>query len=127
MLVKALRNGLGMIIVFANWLTLPKRVKRAEAEQQAVNAQAENLKLYQFRACPFCVKVRRHLHRLDIPVQVVDAGIGTDAREELMQQGGKKQVPCLRIETTEGVQWLYESSGIIEYLNEHFAPNEAAA
>lgn len=26
MLVKALRNGLGMLIVFANWLTLPKKL-----------------------------------------------------------------------------------------------------
>ena len=34
-----------------------------------------------------------------------------------MVGGGKRQVPCLRIEATPGeVQWLYESMDIIAYL-----------
>lgn len=127
MLIKALRNGLGMIIVFANWLTLPKPVRRAPTEQERVNEQARALRLYQFRACPFCIKVRRHLHRLNVPVTLVEAGQGSEARAELEQQGGKRQVPCLRIETAVGVEWLYESSAIIEYLDRHFAPAETAA
>lgn len=122
MLVKALRNGLGMTLVFANWLTLPRALKRSAEEQQTVNEQAESLQLYQFRACPFCIKVRRHMHRLNVPVQTVEASRGTAACIELEEQGGKSQVPCLRIETGQGVQWLYESSAINEYLNEHFAP-----
>ena len=126
MLIKALRNGLGMVIVFANWLTLPKPVRRAPTEQERVNEQARALRLYQFRACPFCIKVRRHLHRLNVPVALVEAGQGTAAREELLEQGGKKQVPCLRIDSAEGVQWLYESSAIIEYLDGRFAPQNMA-
>src|SRR5574344_1770815 len=97
MLVKALRNGLGMLIVFANWLTLPKKVVRTPEQQQWVDEQAGALKLYQFNACPFCVKVRRHLHRLNVPVALVEAG-----------------------------QWLYESSAIIEYLDGRFAPQNMA-
>lgn len=127
MLVKGLRNGLGMVIVFANWLTLPRQIRRPAGQQAEIDKQAEQLKLYQFRACPFCVKVRRHMHRLNVPVEVVESSAGTRAREELVAQGGKKQVPCLRIETAEGVQWLYESSAIIDYLNQHFAPEGAAA
>lgn len=127
MLVKALRNGLGMVIVFANWLTLPRAIKRPAEEQEAVNRQAQALRLYQYRACPFCIKVRRHLHRLAVPVEVVEAAQGTQARAELEQQGGKRQVPCLRIETAESVEWLYESSAIIDYLNRQFAPAETAA
>lgn len=127
MLVRLLRNGLGSLIVFASWLTLPRRIRRPEQEQQRVNEQVRELKLYQFWACPFCVKVRRHLHRLNLPVEILEAARGTPAREELEQQGGKLQVPCLRIETAEGVQWLYESTAIIEYLDGRFAPQESAA
>ncbi len=122
MLIKALRNGLGMLIVFANWLTLPKKVSRAADAQRDVEDRAKRLQLYQFRACPFCVKVRRHLHRLNVPVQAVEASEGTAGREELVAGGGKKQVPCLRIEQDDGsLQWLYESSAIIAYLDEQFA------
>lgn len=120
MLVKALRNGLGSLIVFANWLTLPKKQQRTAEQQQQVVEQAAALQLYQFNACPFCVKVRRHLHRLNVPVKLVEASQGTPGREELLSQGGKKQVPCLRIESEQGVQWLYESSAIIEYLDGRF-------
>ncbi len=36
---------------------------------------------------------------------------------DLMDGGGKTQVPCLRIESPEGdVQWMYESDDIIAYL-----------
>ena len=37
---------------------------------------------------------------------------------QLMQGGGKTQVPCLRIESDEGaVQWMYESDDIVNYLS----------
>lgn len=35
---------------------------------------------------------------------------------ELMRGGGKTQVPCLRIESDDKDQWLYESDDIIAYL-----------
>lgn len=35
---------------------------------------------------------------------------------ELMQGGGKTQVPCLRIETGAEDRWMYESDDIIAYL-----------
>ncbi len=37
-------------------------------------------------------------------------------KAELVQGGGKKQVPCLRIEQADGPQWMYESNDIIRYL-----------
>jgi glutathione S-transferase len=38
-------------------------------------------------------------------------------RQELIAGGGKKQVPCLKIEEENGAtQWLYESRDIIKYL-----------
>jgi len=39
-------------------------------------------------------------------------------RDNLIDGGGKSQVPCLRIESEDGaVQWMYESRDIINYLS----------
>ena len=46
-------------------------------------------------------------------------------KEELIEQGGKRTVPCLRIEEHNEVTWLYESSDIVKYL-ERFVPEKAA-
>ena len=40
--------------------------------------------------------------------------------EELELNGGKVQVPCLRIDSAGEVSWLYESNDIINYLEKHF-------
>ena len=73
--------------------------------------------LYYFRSCPFCIKVLvvMKLMRIKLPLK----NIKDDAanKSALVSGGGKKQVPCLRIEKSEGdVKWLYESSDIINYL-----------
>jgi glutaredoxin len=118
MLVKALRNGLGIIIVFVSWLTQPKQVKRSEAEQVKVQALMQGLALYQLYACPFCVKTRRAIHRLNINIDIRDIGKQTSYRQELEQQGGRVKVPCLRIEEQGEVRWMYESGDIISYLDQ---------
>ena len=116
MVVKALRNGLGMIIVFISWLTNPKPIKRAAAEQAAAQAKTTGLALYQRYACPFCVKTRRTIHRLNVNIEIRDIK-NTQYRDELVTQGGRAMVPCLRIEESGTVKWLYESNDIIRYLN----------
>ena len=68
-----------------------------------------------------CVKTRRTLHKLNVPVALRDAKNDAQARSELEQQGGKIKVPCLRIEENGQSTWLYESKAIIAYLNERFA------
>jgi glutaredoxin len=81
----------------------------------------QHLALYQFHACPFCVKTRRTLHKLNVPVALRDAKNDAQARSELEQLGGKIKVPCLRIEENGQSTWLYESKAIIAYLDERFA------
>jgi glutaredoxin len=121
MIITALRKGLGQLIIFIDWLTRPSKQKRSSEAQAAVEQSAKSLSLYQFRACPFCVKTRRALHKLNVPVALRDAKEDAQARQELEQQGGKIQVPCLRIDDGEKVTWLYESKAIIAYLNDRFA------
>ena len=43
------------------------------------------------------------------------------ARQALLEGGGKVKVPCLRIEENGQVRWMYESSEIIAYLEGRFA------
>lgn len=111
---------LGSIILSLNFIFTPKKLKRETQEQVKIDAQTQNMQLYQYKACPFCVKVRREIRRQGLNINTVDAK-QADNKEVLENQGGKIKVPCLRIEEDNKVTWLYESSAIIEHLNTRFA------
>jgi glutaredoxin len=119
--IKALRVGLGQLVIFIDFLTRPTKKKRTPEAQAAVEQSAKNLSLYQFQACPFCVKTRRTLHRLNVPVALHDAKNNEQDRQTLLNEGGKIKVPCLRIEEDGKTTWMYESKVIIDYLNQRFA------
>lgn len=120
LLINLIRNFLGYIIVLIDFITRPRKLKRSVEAQQQVENDIKSMALYQFFACPFCIKTRRALHRLNLPIQTRNATQGSSYRTELEQQGGKVQVPCLKI-TAEGQDtWLYESSEIITYLEQRF-------
>ncbi|NWA27832.1 glutathione S-transferase N-terminal domain-containing protein [Pseudomonas gingeri] len=121
MFVKALRVGLGQLIIFIDFLTRPGKQKRSTPDQAKVDAAAKDLTLYQFHACPFCVKTRRTLRRLNVPVALRDAKNNEQDRQTLLEQGGKIKVPCLRIEENGQTTWMYESKVIIDYLQKRFA------
>lgn len=120
LIFKPLRIGLGLLIVFISAITLPKQLKRSEDEQVAAQEQANELAIYQFYACPFCVKTRRTVHALNIDIEYRDAKNNATHRTELLEQGGEIKVPCLRIDEAGTIRWLYESSDIIRYLNTRF-------
>jgi len=77
--------------------------------------------LYHFVACPFCAVTRSALKHLDLDVEERDIRKQPHFRKELIQGGGKGQVPCLRIEEAGKVTWLYESQDIIRYLKQRAA------
>lgn len=115
-----MREGLGSIIAGANVLTQGKPMERTQNEQNSVNIACENLSLYQFQSCPFCVKVRRQIHKLNLPIELRDAKNNEQFRSELAEGGGRIKVPCMRIEEKDDVQWMYESDDIIDYLQQRF-------
>lgn len=121
MLMKALRIGLGQLIVIGNRLTRPRQQHRSATAQAAVEQAAKGLALYQFNACPFCVKTRRALHRLNVPVELRDAQRNLQNRQTLLTEGGRIKVPCLRIDEGGKTRWMYESKVIIDYLDKRFA------
>ncbi len=119
--MKVIRWLLGRLILVLNFVFSPKGVKRSESEQAKLDLKATTMTLYQFEACPFCVKVRRAMKRQSIKIELRDAKNNPTHRDELEQGGGKIKVPCLKIEKEGQVTWMYESSDIINYLEKEFA------
>ena len=123
-----IRLILGKLILFLNWVFPPRGIKRDPELQASIDAQTAFLKLYQYEACPFCVKVRRAMKRNSLTIETRDVKRSKVAKEELLAGGGDLMVPCLRIEDSQGqFQWLYESSDIVRYLESRFTSNERSA
>ena len=112
----------GPIILAWESLTSPKGVQRPAGEQQAIDQHTANMTLYQFRMCPYCVKVRHAIKRLSLNIETHDVLREAAAREQLLAGGGKVKVPCLKITDDQGKEtWMYESTDIVHYLHQHFA------
>ena len=118
-LLKGMREGLGRLIVLIDWVFSPEKLKRTEVEQAKVDKQVDSLKPYQFYACPFCIKTRRTIKRLNLPMGTRNAQAG-QFRAELLAGGGEVKVPCLRIKEGNETTWMYESSDIMAYLDKRF-------
>lgn len=118
---RTLRLVLTPFLLLGYWLTRPKGIVRPPAEQQAVDARTQNLALYHFPTCPFCLKTRRTMKRLSLNIELRDAQHDDAHRAALIAGGGKPQVPCLLITDAGGKQtWLYESDAINAWLNREF-------
>lgn len=111
---------LGRIILVLNFIFTPKKRKRPVEEQVKVDSETQLFSLYQYKACPFCVKVRRAMRRQGLNIATVDAKQNPH-QQTLLEQGGHAKVPCLRIEENGETRWMYESSDIISYLDKRFA------
>lgn len=120
MLVKLIREGLGRLIAGTSVLTQGTPMTRKPEEQAHVDEACKDLALYQFQSCPFCVKVRRQIHKLNLPIELRDAKNNELFRNDLAKNGGRIKVPCLRIENGDDIQWMYESDDIIAYLQQQF-------
>ena len=119
---KTLRLILGPFMLLSERLNAPKGLVRAPEAQREVDRQCADLALYQFRTCPFCIKVRQEMRRLSLNIEFRDARKDARHRDDLSTGGGRVVVPCLRIVDAQGnSRWLYESSEIIGYLRERFA------
>jgi len=118
---KVIRLILQPVILFIDWVTRPSWPKRSAEEQKSLDEKTSNLALYQFYTYPFCIITRRTLRRLDLNIELRDAQNDPQWAQELIEQGGKHQVPCLRISKENGdVEWLYESKDIMNYLEQQY-------
>ncbi len=73
------------------------------------------LELYFFEACPFCQRVLKVIHELNLKVSYLDIYENTQHMQKLMQITGRKTVPCLFIDG----EPMFESLDIIEWLRKN--------
>ena len=112
-----IRWPIGRLILSLNFIFSPSSPKRSPQLQKEVDAGTAHLSLYQLPACPFCVKTRRAMKRLGLNIELRNINQNEQYREELINEGGKRTVPCLKIiNQDQSVTWMYESSDIIDYL-----------
>ena len=125
---RTLRRIIGPFLLLGEKLTTPKGIQRAPEEQQRVDADTRGMTLYQYKTCPFCIKVRRQTKRLSLNIETRDTQHDINSQKELLKYGGQLQVPCLKIEEHDGqTTWLYESDKIVHYLQQHFNPEHGEA
>lgn len=123
-----IRSILGALILFFDKVFAPSSVVREACLQEEIDGLTAKLSLYQYPACPFCVKVRRAMKRYNLSISLLDAKRSEVSRNELVKGGGKLKVPCLKIEEEDGsVRWMYESTDIVDYLQSRFCSKSAGS
>jgi glutaredoxin len=121
---RTLRLILGPFLLLKEKLNAPQGIVRTAVAQQAIDQECSKLALYQFKTCPFCIKVRQEMRRLSLNIEFRDAQHDAGNKSALVEGGGSGMVPCLRITEENGdSRWMYESSDIIAYLRERFGSN----
>lgn len=121
MLLKLFREGLGRLVILVSMFIPTGRLQRSPEQQVCVDRETSDMSLYEFYACPFCLKTRRALKRLGLTIATRNAQKNPD-RADLLAGGGEIKVPCLRLHNpqTDKSTWMYESSDIIAYLEQRF-------
>ncbi|MFM2485528.1 glutathione S-transferase N-terminal domain-containing protein [Celerinatantimonas yamalensis] len=120
---KVLRRVLMPFMLIYAAISKPKPIQRSDEQQAQVDADCQQLSLYQFSSCPFCIKVKKEIYHLALPISMQNVQRDARARQALLEGGGSVKVPCLKIIHDDGQeQWLYESSDINIYLQQRFAP-----
>lgn len=88
---------------------------------------SDQLALYYYPTCPFCIRVLRAARKLDVDIELRNTVTEPRYRDELFEARGRGTVPVLRIESPDGtVRWMPESLDIIEYLERTYGGRAAA-
>ena len=118
-LIRALTKPM---ILIAEQLFNPPPIIREPMVQQGIDRETANMAIYEYRGCPFCMRTRRALRRLNLHIELRDTLNNPEHKKDLLEQGGKEQVPCLRYTAEDGREkWMYESLDIINFLEEKYA------
>jgi glutaredoxin 2 len=98
-----------------SWL---KKMRKNSSREMT---HVEGLALYQYDACPFCMRVRMATRSLGIDLELRDTRHSADYAQEVVAATGRSTVPVLRIEEAGEVRWMQESADIVDYLRKRFS------
>ena len=77
----------------------------------------DQLALYYFDTCPFCIRVLRTIDALGLDVELRNIYREPDHLTALREARGRTTVPVLRITSPDGQdRWMPESADIVRYL-----------
>ncbi|TCJ16790.1 glutaredoxin family protein [Rubrobacter taiwanensis] len=82
---------------------------------QPVRNGSEKITLYSGNYCPYCIRVKRELERLELDYEEVNAD--EDGRETVIRLSGQRAIPILTI----GDEVLVDSGNIIRELRARYA------
>ena len=88
----------------------------------ARHVKLEPLTLYNMEGSPYCRKVREVLAELDLEYVARNLPKGSPKRQDLLERGGRMQVPYL-VDPNTNTE-MYESEDIIAYLFERYGSDE---
>ncbi len=80
-----------------------------------LQTQDASIRLYTGDYCPYCIRVKRELEKLNLPYEAVDAD--ADGRREVTRLSGQHRIPILTIDD----EVLVDSSDIIRELRRRFS------
>jgi len=100
--------------LYGKWIAYVEKEYEQKESMTTQCMQRPHLVLYVRNSCPYCIKVTSYLEKEQktVPIKDITSSVAAD---ELIQIGGKRQVPCLIIDG----KALYESSDIIDWLKAH--------
>lgn len=73
------------------------------------------LELFKYDSCPFCMRVMNKIEELNVQVEMRDILMDQSNLQRLMQDTGRRTVPCLYIDNKP----MFESSDIMSWLEEN--------
>lgn len=118
-----LKRILGNLVCQLSRVLQPRQIKRDKVSQAQVDRDAGTMSFYDASASIECCSVRRLIHRLNVAIQIRDAGRYYHYRVEVLE-GGQGRLPCLRIDTPrESSEWIYGRKEIRRYLQARFNPS----
>lgn len=82
------------------------------------------LTLYFKPTCPFCRHVVGAIERLELEVEMKDISENEAFAAELIERGGKRQVPYL-VDTDKEIE-MYESDDIVSHLQKNYGTSTAS-
>lgn len=104
-----------LLTLYDGVVALLQEEERQEGSVVMTSVERPQLILYVRKGCPYCEKVTKYLKEKGKTIPMKDIAKDKQVETELVQVGGKKQVPCLVING----KALYESSDIIRWLKDH--------
>lgn len=91
-----------------------------EDTEQLVAQAGDVLTLYHSPFCGYCFRVQAVIQQLSLKIKQKNIITEKEALADLLKGGGKRTVPCLRIDRDGKSFWMYESADIIAYLMKNY-------